>query len=186
MPCPPCTAVGRQSRCDHGGLGPTPEIPLGLSPQMGTWKGSAALQRWCKVVAPPEDTKYSMPGPSPVLQDQGLSTSFIHELPCQEQMRRMKGTRETARDRNARKKGPKQQTQTLGAHSSISGRWGVCLGSEGDIGFEGSNRIMFRHPAVPPRHALPSSVVTPCPRAARPEPLAAATNQCRTIPKGQT
>lgn len=162
-----------------------PQNSLLAFPQTGTWKGSAALQRRHKVVAPPEDTKYGTPGPCRVLQDQGPSTSFIHELSCQEQMMRMKGTRETARDGNARKKGPKQQTQTLGAQSSISGRWDVCLGSEGDIGFEGPNRITFRHPAVPPRHALPSSIVTPRPRAARPEPLAAATNQGRKIPKGQ-
>ncbi|GAB0198998.1 hypothetical protein GRJ2_002365200 [Grus japonensis] len=117
---------------------------------MGTWKGSAVLQRCHKAVAPPEDTKYSKPGPSRVLQDQGPSTSFIYELSCQEQTMRRKGTRETARDGNSRKKRPKQKMQTLGAHSSISGRWDVCLGSEGDIGFEGPNRIMFRHPAVPP------------------------------------
>ena len=83
-----------------------PQNSLLAFPQTGTWKGSAALQRRHKVVAPPEDTKYGTPGPCRVLQDQGPSTSFIHELSCQEQMMRMKGTRETARDGNARKRGP--------------------------------------------------------------------------------
>jgi len=62
---------------------------------------------------------------SHVLQDQGRSASFVHELSCQEQMMRMKRMRAIARDGNARNQGPKQQMQTVGAHSSISGLWDV-------------------------------------------------------------